>query len=190
HLPLQSTIALEPIYDINFNSNGSVLDFVGTVNGVGGVNAPDPGNPPVAQPTPAFPNQLASLAIHPLNQKCYVASTGAQPNGPFAFNTNAQGLVSMFDTSFDLEVVSADRSNVIHQRAPLNLDSGLNQDTLTQPVLFHTQPTGMAWTPDGREAWICIENSDVLVRMVVDADGIPTINAPVTNGAASIRRAD
>jgi hypothetical protein len=48
----------------------------------------------------------------------------------------------------------------------------------------------MAWTPDGSEAWICIENSDVLVRLVVDVDGIPTINAPVVNGGSSIRRVD
>src|SRR6185369_16450806 len=186
----QPTVTLEPLDDVNFNSNGSVIDFVGTVNGGGGVNAPDPANPPASIPSSAFPNLLSSLALHPTNGKCYVVSTGAQPNGPFTFNTNAQGLASVFDVATGLEVVSADRSNVVHQRAPLNLDSGLKQDTVTTPVLFHTKPTGMAWTPDGSEAWICIENSDVLVRLVVDVDGIPTINAPVVNGGSSIRRVD
>jgi len=186
----QPTVTLEPLDDVNFNSNGSVIDFVGTVNGGGGVNAPDPANPPASIPSSAFPNLLSSLALHPTNGKCYVVSTGAQPNGPFTFNTNAQGLASVFDAATGLEVVSADRSNVVHQRAPLNLDSGLKQDTVTTPVLFHTKPTGMAWTPDGSEAWICIENSDVLVRLVVDVDGIPTINAPVVNGGSSIRRVD
>jgi len=186
----QPTVTLEPLDDVNFNSNGSVIDFVGTVNGGGGVNAPDPANPPASIPSSAFPNLLSSLALHPTNGKCYVVSTGAQPNGPFTFNTNAQGLASVFDVATGLEVVSADRSNVVHQRAPLNLDSGLKQDTVTTPVLFHTKPTGMAWTPDGSEAWICIENSDVLVRLVADVDGIPTINAPVVNGGSSIRRVD
>ncbi|HET6164114.1 MAG TPA: hypothetical protein VFG37_10640 [Planctomycetota bacterium] len=186
----QPTVTLEPLDDVNFNSNGSVIDFVGTVNGGGGVNAPDPANPAASIPSSAFPNLLSSLAIHPTNGKCYVVSTGGQPNGPFTFNTNAQGLASVFDVATGLEVVSADRSNVVHQRAPLNLDSGLKQDTVTTPVLFHTKPTGMAWTPDGSEAWICIENSDVLVRLVADVDGIPTINAPVVNGGSSIRRVD
>jgi DNA-binding beta-propeller fold protein YncE len=182
---------LAPLGDSGFNSNGSVLDFVGTVNGAGGVNAADPANPAAnVHPTPAFPNQLASLALHPTNGMCYVVSTGASPNGPFVFNSNAQGLVSVLDTRTDVEVVSPDLSNVIHQRAPLNLDRGLNQDTATQPVFFHTVPTGIAWTPDGSEAWICIQNSDVLVRMVVDANGIPTINAPVTSGVSSIDRVD
>jgi len=186
----QPTVTLEPLDDVNFNSNGSVIDFVGTINGAGGVNAPDPANPAASTPSSAFPNQLASLAIHPTNGKCYVVSTGAQPNGPFAFNTNAQGLASVFDVATGFEVVSPERSNVVHQRAPLNLDSGLKQDTATNPVLFHTLPTGMAWTPDGSEAWICIQNSDVLVRLVVDVDGIPTVNAPIINGGSSIRRVD
>lgn len=190
-LSLQATVALEPLGDTGFNSNGSVIDFVGTIDGAGGTNAPDPANPAAnVEPTSAFPNQLASLALHPSNGKCYVVSTGASPNGPFNFTSNVQGLVSVFDRATNEEVVSADRSNVIHQRAPLNLDSGLNQDTATQPVLFHTQPSGMAWTPDGSEAWICVQNSDVLVRLTVDADGIPTINAPFTNGGSSIRRVD
>lgn len=190
-LALQATVPLEPLADTGFNSNGSVIDLVGTIDGAGGVNAPDPANPAAnTQNTSAFPNQLASLALHPTNGKCYVVSTGASPNGPFNFTSNVQGLVSVFDRTTNAEVVSAERSNVIHQAAPLNLDLGLKQDLGTQPVLFHTQPSGMAWTPDGSEAWICVQDSDVLVRLVVDADGIPTINAPVTDGASSIRRVD
>ena len=190
-LSLQSTIALEPLGDSGFKSNGSVIDFSGTINGTGGVNTPDPANPAVnSVSTPAFPNQLAALAIHPTNGKCYVVSTGASPNGPFNFNTNAQGLASVIDVATDAEVVSGERSNVIHQSAPLNLDNGLLQDVANVPTLFNTQPTGIAWTRDGSVAWVCIENSDVLVRLVVDADGIPTVNAPVTSGSSSIHRVD
>jgi hypothetical protein len=100
-------VTLEPLDDVNFNSNGSVIDFVDTINGGGGVNAPDPANPAASTPSSAFPNLLSSLAIHPTNGKCYVVSTGAQPNGPFTFNTNAQGLASVFDVATGLEVVSA-----------------------------------------------------------------------------------
>ncbi|HEX6810304.1 MAG TPA: hypothetical protein VF384_01660 [Planctomycetota bacterium] len=183
-------VALAPMPVTGFRSNGSVLDRVGTTNGEGGTDAPDPANPAVAAfDTPAYPNQLASIGIHPQNGKAYVVSTGASPNGPFAFNVNAQGLVSVFDVATRLEV-TGDASNVVHRKAPLNLNQGLRQDTATTPVLFQTNPVAIAWTPDGSEAWIAVQQSDLIVRMKVDAAGLPTIEAPVLAGGASITRID
>ena len=189
-LLLLDTVVLAPMADTGFKSNGSVLDRVGTQNGQGGTDAPDPTNPPVANfATGAYPNQLAAIGIHPRNGKAYVVSTGASPNGPFAFNLNVQGLVSVFDLLTN-EEVTGDDSATVHQKAPLNLDQGLNQDTVTRPTLFHTNPVAIAFTPDGSEAWIAVQNSDVIVRLTVDANGLPTIQAPVLSGAASIVRID
>src|SRR5262245_46566989 len=104
-LLLLDTVVLAPMADTGFKSNGSVIDRVGTQNGQGGTDAPDPTNPPVANfATGAYPNQLAAIGIHPRNGKAYVVSTGASPNGPFAFNLNVQGLVSVFDLLTNEEV--------------------------------------------------------------------------------------
>jgi YVTN family beta-propeller protein len=183
-------VALEPMANTGFLSNGSVLDHVGTTDGQGGTDAPDPTNPPQNTfPTPAYPNQLASLAIHPGTGRAYVVSTGASPNGPFAFNVNVQGLVSVFDTATGSEV-TGDATATVHQKAPLNLNQGLNQDTATTPRLFLSNPVAIAFTNDGSEAWIAVQQADVIVRMTVDTNGLPTINAPVLAGASSIARVD
>lgn len=187
---IATTIALAPMAVTGFKSNGSVLDFVGTSNGQGGTNATDPANPAAnAFDTGAFPNQLAALAVRPGSAFAYVVSTGASPNGPFGFNFNAQGLVSVVKLAGDEELVG-DATTTVHQKAPLNLNQGLKQDTATQPVIFQTNPVALAWRPDGSEAWVAIQNSDLLVRMTANDAGFPTINAPVTNGAASIARID
>ncbi len=189
-LTFVAATALGPIANSGFNSNGSVLDLIGTSNGVGGVNAPDPTNPATNTfGTGAYPNQIAAIGIHPTNGKAYAMSTAASPNGPFGFNFNVQGLVSVLDLGSNAEV-TADASATVHQKAPLNLNQGLKQDTATLPVIFQSNPVAIAWKADGSEAWIAIQNSDLLVRMTVDANGIPTINAPVAAGGASITRID
>jgi YVTN family beta-propeller protein len=189
-LTFVAATALAPVANTGFNSNGSVLDLIGTTNGAGGTNAPDPSNPANNTfATGAYPNQLAAIGIHPSNGKAYVVSTAASPNGPFGFNFNVQGLVSVMDLATNAEVTT-DATAAVHQKAPLNLNQGLKQDTATLPVIFQSNPVAIAWKPDGSEAWIAIQNSELLVRMVVDANGVPTINAPVVNGGASIARID
>ncbi|MFO0983887.1 MAG: hypothetical protein U1E76_19550 [Planctomycetota bacterium] len=188
---LAGKVVLAPLGDSGFKSNGSVLDFVGTSNGAGGVDAPDPKNPEdVSFATGCFPNQLADIAIHPRNGLAYVVSTAAAPNGPVKFNVNAQGLVSVFDTRNRKEVVSGNTGSTVFQKAPLNLDQGLKNDTATTPVIFLTNPVAMAWRPDGSEAWIAVQTGNLLVRLTVDDQGIPTINAPQASGGASIVRID
>ncbi len=189
-LSFVGSVALAPMLDTGFRSNGSVLDRIGTENGAGGTDAPDPTNPPtVTFATGAFPNQLAAIAIHPRNGKAYVVSTAASPNGPFGFNVNAQGLVSVIDLTSNVEV-TGDATGVVHRKAPLNLNQGVKQGTAAGPVLFHTNPVAMAFGPDGSEAWVAIQNSDVIVRLTVDDAGLPSIDAPVQAGAAAIARVD
>lgn len=184
-------VALSAMANTGFRSNGSSQNFTGTANGQGGSDAQDPSNPAqTTLNTGAYPNQLAAVAIHPISGRGYVVSTGASPNGPVALNVNAQGLCSVFDPTQMVEITAGPVSTTIHQEAPLNLNRGLKQDTATTPVLFHTSPSSIAWRPDGSEAWVVVQQADVLVRMTVDQNGIPTINAPVTAGGSSITRID
>ena len=211
---LGSTVTLDPIFaglagpqNTGFSSNGSVLTAVGTQAGLGGVTAPAPTNPAVFNfATGCFPNQLASLAIQPTgNQLCYVVSTAASPNGPARFNVNVHGLVSAFTTAASpVEVRGTVAGNVV-QDAPLNLNNGLQRATApaitnvngaavspANPRLFLSNPTAIAWRPDGSEAWIASQATDVVVRMTVDANGIPTIGAASATAAApqTISRVD
>src|SRR5262249_32279274 len=56
--------------------------------------------------------------------------------------------------------------------------------------LFLTNPVAMAWRPDGSDAWIAVQQSDLLVRLTVDANGIPTVGAPLASGPGQIVRVD
>ncbi|MBI3928349.1 MAG: beta-propeller fold lactonase family protein [Armatimonadetes bacterium] len=175
---LQGTIALAPLAVSGFNSNGSLIN-----------NIPSTNPQTFTTPTAMFPNQLAGIALHPTLARAYVVSTAASPDGPFRFNTNAQGMVSVFNTATDTEVTGTVAGNII-QNAPLNLNRGIQLDVGNVPRLFLTNPVAMAWRPNGSEAWVAIQNTDVLVRLTVNGAGIPTINAPATAGASTIDRID
>jgi YVTN family beta-propeller protein len=193
--PAPAPIVLAPMLDTGFKSNGSVLPQVHTVNGVG-TPAPAPTNPAAATfATGAYPNQLAAIALHPTNGKAYVVSTGASPNGPFAFNVNNQGLVSVFDRAIAAEVTaSTPAGSAVFRSAPLNMNQGVLNDTGLTPTLFYTNPVAMAWRPDGSDAWVVAQQSDAIVRVTVDANGIPTNGAPTSKtnagSAASITHVD
>src|SRR5439155_3884167 len=161
--------------------------------------APGPGQVPnvastnpqtFTTPSGAFPNQLASIAIHPFLSKAYVVSTGASPNGPLRFNSNNQGLVSVFDTLTRSETPPAQTGPSVRRTDPLNLNQGVNLATTPAPRLFLTNPVAMAWRPDGTDAWVVIQNSDVVVRLTADNAGIPTIGAPLVAGPSAITRVD
>jgi hypothetical protein len=141
-------------------------------------------------PTGAFPNQLAAIALHPTAARAYVVSTGASPNGPVRFNVMNQGLVSVFDTAARTEVTAAQSDPNVRRTAPLNLNQGENLATTPAPTLFLTNPVAMTWRPDGSDAWVVIQNSDLVVRLTIDGRGIPTVGAPLVAGPSSIVRVD
>jgi hypothetical protein len=178
-------IVLAPLANTGFNSNGRLAPGPNQVPAVASTNPQT-----FTTPTSTFPNQLAAVAIHPVQPRAYLVSTGASPNGPFRFNTNAQGLVSAFSTASRLEVLSGQTPATVRQTAPLNLNQGVNLDTALTPRLFFTNPVAMAWRPDGSDAWIAVQQADVLVRLTIDANGIPTIGAPLVAGPGSIVRVD
>jgi YVTN family beta-propeller protein len=185
-LSTPNPIALSPMTNTGFNSNGKLAPATGTTPAVPSTNPQA-----FTTPTGAFPNQLASIALHPTNGKAYVVSTGASPNGPLRFNSNTQGLVSFFDVFTRLEVTSGQTGSPFRQEAPLNLNRGINFDTVNVPRLFLSNPVAMAWRPNGSDAWVVIQNTDVLVRLTADTNGVPTIGAPLAAGGSnSIVRVD
>src|SRR5207253_814238 len=140
-----------------FNANGRLAGQPGQVPDVPSVNPQT-----FTTSTGAYPNQLAAVALHPSQPLAYVVSTGASPNGPFRFNVNSQGLVSVFNTATGLEVASAQVGNDVRREAPLNINKGVNLATTPAPTLFFSNPVAMTWKRDGSDAWIAIQNSDLL----------------------------
>ncbi|HZN37272.1 MAG TPA: YncE family protein, partial [Planctomycetota bacterium] len=178
-------VALAPMAVTGFNSNGQLAPGPGLVPEVASTNPQT-----FTRPTAAFPNQLASIAIRPGTGLGYVVSTGASPNGPLRFNQMVQGLVSVFDVAALTEVTAAQTGATLRQEAPLNLNRGINLDTAAVPRLFLSNPVAMAWRPNGNDAWVVVQNTDVVVRLTADATGVPTIGTPLVAGPGQIVRLD
>ena len=178
-------IVLGPQATSGFNSNGKLAPASGLTPAVASTN---PQSFTVA--TGDFPNQLAAIALNPVNGKGYVVSTAASPNGPLRFNQMAQGLVSVFDATTRSETTAAQTDPNDRRTAPLNLNQGINLATSPAPRLFMTNPVAMAWHPNGSDAWVAIQNGNLLVRLTVDASGIPTIRARLVMTMSLIVRVD
>ena len=178
-------IVLGPIASAGFNANGRLAPGPGLVPAIPATNPQT-----FTVPTGAFPNQLAAIAIHPLGNRAYVPSTGASPNGPVRFNVNVQGLISAFDVPARTEITASQTDPTTRRTAPLNLNQGINLATTPAPRLFMSNPVAMAWRPDGSDAWVVIQSSDLLVRLTVDANGVPSIGAPLVAGPSNIVRVD
>lgn len=178
-------VGLAPMASAGFNANGTLAPAVGQTPLVASTNPQT-----FAAPTGAFPNQLASIAIHPLNGRAYVVSTGASPNGPLRFNHMVQGLVSVFDTATRTETTAAQTDALVRRTAPLNLNQGINLGTTPAPRLFLSNPVAITWRPNGSDAWVAVQNSDLIVRLTVDAGGVPTIGNPLVAGPSTLTRVD
>src|SRR5262245_33448424 len=182
---LGPTTTLQPIQNTGFNANGRLSPGPGQVP-----NVPSTNPQTFTTPTGCYPNQLASIAIHPTRSLAYVVSTGASPNGPQRFNVMAQGMVSVYNTGTKLEVSGAQTDPTVRRTAPLNLNQGINLATTPAPRLFLTNPVAMTWRPDGSDAWVVVQHADLIVRLTVDASGIPTIGAPLIAGPSQVTRVD
>jgi DNA-binding beta-propeller fold protein YncE len=99
-------------------------------------------------------------------------------------------LVSVYNAATGGEVTAAQTDAAVRRTAPLNLNQGINLAIVPQPRLFLPNPVAMAWRSNGSDAWIAVQNANALVRLTVDATGIPTIGAPLAAGAGSIVRVD
>jgi hypothetical protein len=87
-------------------------------------------HPAPAQPasftTGAFPNLLQSIVI--IGNRAYLPNTASSPNGPFKFNVNVQGFLSVFDINTDTD-----------SGQTINMNSGV-QFELQNVKLFITNP--------------------------------------------------
>src|SRR5215813_742557 len=182
---LGPTTTLQPILNTGFNANGRLSPGPGQVPNVASTNPQT-----FTTPTGCYPNQLASIAIHPTSSLAYVVSTGASPNGPQRFNVMAQGMVSVYNTGTKLEVSGTQTDPSVRRTAPLNLNQGINLATTPAPRLFFTNPVAMTWRPNGSDAWVVVQQADLIVRLTVDANGIPSIGAPLIAGPSQVVRVD
>src|SRR6185295_5402871 len=118
--------------------------------------------------TLAFPNQLESIVVR--GNRAYVPNTASSPNGPVKFNVNMQAFVSVIDTTTDQEVVDE----------TFNMNKGINFEAVGKK-LFPTNPSGLAFKNTGPfEGFVLSRATDRLVRLVLDANSKPTINAPTS----------
>src|SRR5262249_31051227 len=136
------TVVLNPLSNTGFNSNGSVL---------GRIPATDP--PTFTFPTGAFPNVLQGIAIK--GGKAYVPNVGSSPNGPFRFNVNVQGMLSLFNTTTRVDTGET-----------LNMNKGVQFENVGQK-LFNTTPITMAFKRSANEGFVVLGGVDRLVRVVL-----------------------
>jgi YVTN family beta-propeller protein len=121
------------------------------------------GNPsPDNRPTLAFPNLLASIFIR--GNRAYVVNGASSPEGPVKFNVNEQAFVSVINTDTDSEVTAS----TINMNLAAKGEGG---------VFFNT-PWGMAIAPGGVAGYVVSAASEVAVRVVLAADGTPSIANP------------
>ena len=146
-------VTLNPLADTGFSSDGSTLDRI-TV-------------PPAAAgsfKTGAFPNLLQSIVV--LGKHAYLPNTASSPNGPFKFNVNVQGFLSVFDTGTDTD-----------SGQTINMNNGVqNEDPKVK--LFITNPIAIAFDRTGTEGWVVSAATNRIIRVTLDANGTPTINPP------------
>ncbi len=142
-----------------FQSDGSTLAKI----------AFDPNNAATKIDTIAFPNQLEGIVIR--GDRAYIPNTASSPNGPVKFNVNVQGYLSVIDVTTDQEAL--DES--------FNMNKGVNFEAVGKK-LFITNPVAMAFKHVGFEGFVLSRATDRLVRVVQDANGKPTINAPTQAG--------
>jgi len=115
-------------------------------------------------PTKAFPNLLESVTFR--GNRAYVVGTCSSPNGRFRFNVNVQSCVSVIDTTTDTEIKT------------VNLNDGVPNEVAGETKLFNTNPFAIAFKHTGTEGFVAIAATNRLLRVSLDGNGIPSINAP------------
>jgi hypothetical protein len=177
---------LSPMADTGFASNGKLAPGVGLVPAVVSTNPQT-----FTTPTGRVPQSTRGDRDQPGEWEGVCGKHGRIAERSAAFQSNAQGLVSVFDIATRGEVFATQSDTRFRRTAPLNMNQGVNLDTAEKPRLFHTNPVAIAWRgTQGKDAWVAIQNSDLVVRLKVDASGIPTVGAPLAAGPGKIVRVD
>jgi DNA-binding beta-propeller fold protein YncE len=124
--------------------------------------------------TGAFPNSLNTIAIK--GNRAYLPNNAASPDGPFRFNVNVQAFLNVIDTVNDVEAKVGD------QLQSINMNRGINFEPTSEGKLFLGMPWQMAFEPNSDEGWVVAMGANRIVKVVLDANGTPTINAPKQAG--------
>ena len=149
------SVVLNPLANVGFNANGNTLAGIAP-----GAN--------FDQPTGAFPNQMNSIVIK--GDHAYLPNTAASPNGPVRFNVNVQAFLSVIDLDTDTE------------GATINMNKGINLEAASPSRVFLAVPWAAAFAHRSNTGYVVASASNLIVKVDLDANGTPTINAPQTAG--------
>lgn len=162
-------VTLAPLANSGFTSNGSALNRIPATN-----------PPTFTHVTGTFPNQLNSIAIK--GDRAYVPNTGASPDGPIRFNVNMQAMLSVIDTRTDTE------GQVAGSTQSFNMNRGVNLEPSGPERIFFTSPWAIAFKRNSNEGYVVAASSNLLVRVVLDSNGTPTVNTPTPTTPGSVVR--
>jgi YVTN family beta-propeller protein len=162
---------LNPMLDTGFKSNGSSLKKLAPKFDAAG-------KPVFDVVTGAFPNMLQAVAIK--GNRAYLPNTCASPDGPVRFNVNMQSCLAVLDTSTDAEGTAAGAVQTINMNRGINFEVG--DPTDERKRLFLAVPWAVAFKNNANEGYAVSLSSNVVVKVALDAEGTPTINAPKQAG--------
>ena len=162
---------LNPMADTGFKSNGSSLKKLAPKFDAAG-------KPIFDVVTSASPNMLQAVAIK--GNRAYLPNTCASPDGPVRFNVNVQSCLAVLDTTTDAEGVAGGAAQTINMNRGINFEVGDPADERKR--LFLAVPWAVAFKNRANEGYAVSLSSNVIVKVALDADGTPTINAPKAAG--------
>ncbi len=163
---------LEPMADTGFKSNGSALKKI-----------PPKFDPASSAPifdvvTSASPNMLQSVVIK--GNRAYLPNTCASADGPVRFNVNMQSCLAVLDTTTDAEGKAGGVSQTLNMNRGINFEVGDPANEFKR--LFLAVPWAVAFKNNANDGYAVSLSSNVIVKVQIDADGTPTINAPKQAG--------
>ena len=156
-------IKLDPMANTGFNSNGSALKRIAATNPA-----------TFTVPTGAFPNMLNAVVIK--GDKAYLPNNAVSPDGPVRFNVNVQAFLNVIDTNSDVE------SEVGGQKQTINMNRGIQFEPAGPNKLFLGVPWHIAFARNSNVGYVVAQAANIVVKVVLDANGTPTINAPKAAG--------
>jgi YVTN family beta-propeller protein len=110
----------------------------------------------------AYPNQLNTIALK--NGRGYLPNVAASPEGPVKFNADTQAFVSVFDVAGKSELLGG----------TINLQAAVKDQTF-KPKLFFANPLALAFKHNADEGYVVSAGSDVLAKITVDGNGVPSV---------------
>ncbi len=110
----------------------------------------------------AYPNQLQAIVLK--NGHGYLPNVAASPEGPVKFNVDTQAFLSVFDVASKSELPGG----------TINLHAAVKAQTFA-PKLFLANPWAIAFKHSSNDGYVVSAASDVLVKITLDANGVPTV---------------